>query len=116
MADPNVQEKINSMQLVQQNMENSSMQRQQFQMQQAELDSALEQLGNDKAYKIIGNIMVATDTVALKTELEEKKKILEIRISTLEKQEAKLREKAESLQKEVLESLEKKNGNKQTKA
>jgi len=116
LTDPKVQEKINSIQMVQQSLENSSMQRQQFQMQQAELDSALEQLGNDKAYKIIGNIMVATDSVALKQELEEKRKVLDIRISTLEKQEGKLREKAEALQKEVLESLEKKNEHKQTKA
>lgn len=117
MTDPKIQDKINSIQLVQQNLENLAMQRQQYQLQQAEADAALEQLhDNDKAYKIVGNIMVAADSVMLRQELEEKKKILEIRVSTLEKQESKFKEKAEALQKEILGSLEKKNDTKQAKA
>jgi prefoldin beta subunit len=104
-----IQEKINQMQLLQQNLQNFSMQRQQFQIQQTEIESALGELEKSgQAYKIIGNVMVLTDKDALKKELEEKKHILTIRISSIEKQESKVREKAEELQKEVLSEIEKK--------
>jgi len=109
------QEKINQIQMIQQNMQNLSMQRQQFQIQETEIESALTELEKtDVSYKIIGNIMVKTGKEDLKTDLQEKHEMLKIRISTLEKQENKLREKAESLQQEVLKEIEK-DGNKQSK-
>jgi prefoldin beta subunit len=105
-----VQEKIGQIQLIQQNLENFSMQRQQFQLQQTEIETALVEIENtNTAYKIIGNIMVLTDKVQLKKDLEEKKETLNIRINTIEKQEEKLRVKFEELQQEVMKSLEDKN-------
>ena len=112
--DENVQEKINQMQILQQNMENLSAQRQQFQMQETELETALSEIDKtEKTYKIIGSIMVLTDKSVLKNDLEERKQMLAIRISSIEKQESKLREKAEDIQKEVLAELEKKNAAKE---
>ncbi len=109
------QEKINQIQMIQQSMQNLSMQRQQFQIQETEIESALAELDKtDSSYKIIGNIMVKTDKGALKNDLKEKHEMLKIRISSLEKQEEKLRANAESLQQEVLKEIEK-NGNKQSK-
>lgn len=109
------QEKINQIQMIQQNMQNLSVQRQQFQIQETEIESALSELEKtDSSYKIIGNIMVKTDKENLKKDLQEKHEMLKIRISTLEKQEDKMREKAESLQQEVLKEIEK-NDNKQSK-
>ena len=108
------QEKISQMQLIQQNMHNLSMQRQQFQIQQTEIESALSELENAKeSYKIIGNIMVKSTKEDLKKDLEEKHEMLKVRISSLERQEDKLREKAQEIQKDVLKELEK-NDNKQT--
>jgi len=105
------QEKIGQIQLIQQSMENFAMQRQQFQMQETEIEAALSEISNtQKAYKLIGNIMVLSDTKELSKELKEKKEMLAIRISTIDKQEEKLRVKFEELQQEVLKSLEKKNG------
>lgn len=105
----NMQEKINQIQILQQNLQNISMQRQQFQLQQSEIESALSELGrNPKTYKIIGNIMVSADNDSLKNELHEKQQMISIRISSIEKQESKIREKAEELQKEVLKDIEKK--------
>lgn len=102
-----VQEKIGQIQLVQQNLENFSMQRQQFQLQQTEIETALLEIENsDTTYKIIGNIMVRTDKQRLKKELEEKREMLGIRINTIEKQEDKLRVKAEELQKDIMKGLE----------
>jgi prefoldin beta subunit len=94
---------------MQQSLQNFAVQRQQFQMQQSEIDSALAEIEkSSKAYKIIGNIMVAVNNEELKKELQEKQQMLTIGISTIEKQETKLREKAEEIQKEVLKGIEKK--------
>lgn len=109
MADKDIQEKINQMQIVQQNMQNFAVQRQQFQMQQTETESALAEIQKtDKAYKIIGNIMVFVSKDDLSNELEEKKQMIDIRVKNIEKQENKLREKAEDIQKEILAQLESK--------
>lgn len=110
-----VQEKINQMQILQQNMQNLSMQRQQFQIQETEIESALAEIEKtDTTYKIIGNIMIKTDNLQLKKELQDKHEMLKIRITTLEKQEEKSRQKAEDLQQEVLKEMEK-NDTKQAK-
>lgn len=101
------QEKIGQIQLIQQNLENFSMQKQQFQLQQTEIETALNEINtSSKSYKIIGNIMVLSDKGKLTKELTEKSEMLNIRISTIEKQEDKLKVKFEELQKEVMKSLE----------
>jgi len=83
-------------------------QKQQFQGQMMEIESALEELGPAKeAYKIVGNIMVKTDKDELQKDLQSKKEMLEIRIKAIEKQENQLKEKATKLQEEVLKQLKK---------
>jgi len=100
------EEKIQQLQALEQNMQNFLMQRQQFQMQLVEVDSALDEIKNkDSVYRIIGNIMVSSKKEDVKNELEEKKKLLEIRVSNLEKQEQRLKEKANKLREGILHSL-----------
>jgi chaperonin cofactor prefoldin len=53
--------------------------------------------------------MVLSNKDSLTKELEERKEMLSIRISTIEKQEDKFRTKIEDLQKEVMKNLEDKN-------
>lgn len=107
--DKDIQEKIGQIQMVQQNMHNLASQRQQFQLQQAEVETALAEIdASEKTYKIIGNIMVSVDKVKIKEDLEEKRQMLDVRIKSIEKQETNLRDKAESIQKEVLQTLEQK--------
>lgn len=102
------QDKVNQFQLLEQNMTNLAVQRQQFQRQLMEIESALGELKTTKqSYRILGNIMVQTDKEALRKELEEKQKTLDIRIKTLENQEGKLKEKAEKLQKDMLQEMQK---------
>jgi prefoldin beta subunit len=111
-----VQEKIGQIQLIQQNLENFSMQRQQLQLQQTEIETALSEMENSNTiYKIIGNIMILTNKDKLRKELEEKKEMLSIRINTIEKQEEKLRLKIEELQKEIMKGLEQKDNDKKPK-
>ncbi len=102
-----IQEHIQNIQLVQQNIENLHAQKQQFQLQQTEVETALSEISADKpCYKIVGTIMIKADFETLHKELEEKKQMLDVRISSVEKQESKLKQKFESLQQEVMTALE----------
>lgn len=103
------QEKIRQLQLSEQKLQNLLMQKQQFQVQLNDVDSASAELKNSKqSYKIIGTVMVKKESAELEKELEEKRKIVELRIKSLEKQEDNIRQKAKQLQEEVLGNMNKK--------
>ena len=102
------EKKLNQLQMLEQSMQNLLMQKQQFQLQQVEIESALKELEKvNEAYKIIGNIMVLSKKDDLKADLTSKKEIVELRIKNMEKQENQLREKASKLQNEVLKGMSK---------
>ena len=95
------------MQMIEQNLSNYIMQKQTFQGQLLETDNALNEIDKvkEKAYKIIGTIMIATKKEDLKKDLTSKKEMLELRIKTLEKQEEKLKKNAEDIQKLVMKEI-----------
>ena len=98
--------KLGKLQMMEQSMQNLLMQKQQFQLQRVEIESALKELENvDEAYKIVGNIMVLSKKADLKSDLSSKKEVIELRIKTLEKQENQMRDKASKLQNEVLKEM-----------
>ncbi len=102
------EQKISQLQMFEQSLQSFLGQKQQFQVQLVEVDSALNELDNtEKAYKIVGNIMVETDKNELKADLQSKKEMLELRIKTMEKQEAQVRERASKLQSEILQKIKK---------
>ncbi|MBI2662812.1 prefoldin subunit beta [Candidatus Woesearchaeota archaeon] len=99
--------KINQLQLLQQNLQNILLQKQQFESQLSELDSALHELKTtDKAYKVLGHIMVASSPELLAKDLDEKKEVLQIRIKNFDRQEESIKKNIESLQQEVVAELE----------
>ena len=99
---------IQQLQLIEQNLQNFAMQKQQLQLQIVEIDSALGELEKTKeAYKIVGNIMVSANSADLKKDLESKKQLVELRLKTMEKQEKDLKEKQKKLQESVLEKMKK---------
>jgi prefoldin beta subunit len=101
------EQKIGQLQMMEKSLQNLLAQKQQFQVQSAEVESALKELEtSEEAYKIIGSLMVKSDKESLKKDLEEKKEVLELRINTIEKQEKDIRSKALSLQKEVMKDLQ----------
>ena len=63
-----------------------------------------------KEFKIIGNLMIESNVDELKKDLKSKKETISLRVKNLEGQEKKLREKAESLQKEVMGVIKEKEG------
>ena len=100
------QEKIQKLSMMEQSLQSFLAQKQQFQSQLVEIESALEELDKtEKAYKIVGNIMIAGKKEEIKTDLEKKKEALDIRIKNIEKQEEKIREKTSEIQSEVLKKI-----------
>ena len=111
--DAKTQEKIGNLQLLENRIQNNVIQKQQISSQLAEIENALKELNNDpkETYKIIANMMVETDKDSLIKDLNQKKEILDLKLKTVEKQENKLKEEAESLQKEVMEKVKNEPGN-----
>jgi len=102
------EQKINQLQLHEQGMQNLLIQKQQFQLQLAEIDSALKELETtEQAYKIVGNIMALAKKEDLKKDLKEKKEIIQLRIKSMEKQENQIKEKSSKLQEEILKKIKK---------
>lgn len=110
MAESELQEeteqKIGQLQMYEQSLQSVLAQKQQFQAQLVETESALEEIQHtETAYKIIGNIMALANKTELKTELESRKEMIELRIKSIEKQENQIREKTSKLQSEILKKI-----------
>ncbi|HSU72530.1 MAG TPA: prefoldin subunit beta [Candidatus Binatia bacterium] len=102
------QEQLQRLQMLDQTVQQLVAQKQQFQSQLYELESALKEIMTaPQAYKIIGSVMVASNKEDLKKDLDQKKELVELRIKTFEKQETQMREKLKSLQEDVLKSMKK---------
>lgn len=109
MADMSkeTEQKIAQLQIMEQNLQNLMQQRQAFQAQLMEVENALSEVTGAKAplYKIVGNIMISSEKDSLKKDLTSRKEVLDLRLKSLQKQEDALKEKAESLQGEVVKEL-----------
>lgn len=105
--DEQTQEKINNMQLLEHRLQNALMQKQNINSQLLEIENALKELetNSKEVFKIVANIMVATDREELIKDLKSKKDIFGIKIKTLEKQETKLKEESQSLQQEIMSQM-----------
>jgi prefoldin beta subunit len=103
------EQKIQEMQILEQRLQNSILQKQAFQMEFAETGSALKELekSGDEVFKIIGQLMIKSEKGKIKEELSSKQKILELRIKTLEKQENSLAEQLDRLRDEITKSMNK---------
>jgi prefoldin beta subunit len=100
-------ENLTQLQLLRQNLENISLQKQQIESDLTEINSALSVVGTTKqSYKIIGKIMVATTKDQLENELKEKKEVADIRLKNFISQEEKIKSQMENLQAEVVKELE----------
>lgn len=100
------EDKIREMQMIEQSLQNVLVQKQSFQAQLIELESALEELEkSSEHYKMVGSIMVKSEKESLKKDLNSKKEMLELRIKNLEKQETQFKDSATKLQAELLKEL-----------
>jgi len=101
--------KMNQLQLLQQNLQNLLQQKQQLESQVSELESALQELQkSEKAYKIVGKIMISRPKAELLADLNEKKELTQVRLQHIQKQEGQLQKRFEEVQKEVVAEMKKK--------
>ena len=101
---------IQELQIIEQNLQSFLMEKQSLQIELNEVTNALQEISkaDDEVYKVVGNIMVKTEKKSLDLELKEKKKILELRISSVEKQESLVGGKAVSLREELTKKMSQK--------
>lgn len=104
MSEEQTREMIGQFQLYQQQMQSVLIQKETVGMQLLEVSKALEELNstkNEKAYKVIGQVMISKTVEDLKNELTETKEAMEIRIKSLEGMESKITEKLKELEAEL---------------
>jgi prefoldin beta subunit len=103
------QQSLQELQILEHNMNNVLMQKQAFQLELNETINALEETKKtqDSIYKMAGSIMIRADKEKVLKELEEKKKVLQLRNDSLDKQEKLLETKAKELQNNLRKEMEK---------
>lgn len=95
-------------QQIQQQLQLIMMQKQDLQAQKAEVENAIKELGKIKgegAYEVIGNIMIKKSKKELEESLKNKKELIELRLSTIEKQQEKLTKDASKLQEKLAKQI-----------
>jgi len=102
-------QKIQEIQILEQNIQNLLLQKQAFDMELSESRAALKEIENakDDVFKLIGQLMIKSDKNKVKEELLNKEKILNLRLSTIGKQEISLTEKLTSLREEMMKQSKK---------
>ena len=103
------EQKIQELQMLEHHLQQIVLQKQAFQMEIAETQSALKEVekSGEDIFKIVGQLMLKADKKETVEELNNKDKILSLRIKTLEKQEASLSEKLEKAKEEFTKSMKK---------
>ena len=101
--------KIQEMQILEQNLQNLLLQKQSFQMELSETTAALQEIekADDEVFKIIGQLMIKKNKKEVKEDLENKKKLLSMRLKPIDNQEKTLSEKLEQLREELMNSMNK---------
>ena len=109
MNKEEIEKKITELQLLERSVQNFALQKQTFQGQLVEVENALEELKTSKGqnYKIVGNIMIASEKDDLNKDLKSKKELLDVRLKNIEKQENTIKDKAKKLQEDVMANLKK---------
>lgn len=92
-----------NLQILEQNLQNILLQKQAFQMELHETQSAIKEIekSGEEVFKIIGQLMIKSEKQSILSELINKERLINLRIINFEKQEKTFSEKIESLQKEA---------------
>ena len=100
---------MEEMQIIEQKLQNLFLQKQSFQLEFSETQSALKEIENsgDEIFKIVGQLMIKSEKSKVKEELSNKEKILDLRIKSLEKQEGSFMEELGKLREEVMKTMKK---------
>lgn len=101
--------KLQELQILERNLQTFAMEKQSSQVELNEIENALSELNkaSGETYKIISGIMIKADKNSLIKELNEKKKVLDLKIATIEKNEKPFEQKVENLRSEINASMKK---------
>jgi len=106
---PQVQERLLRLQQLQQTLQTVLTQKQQLELELTETEQALSELEktdeNTIIYKSIGSLLVKAQKATVTTELNERKELLNTRITVLAKQEERIRSQAKELQTKLQRDL-----------
>jgi prefoldin beta subunit len=106
---PQVQERLLRMQQLQQTLQSVLAQKQQVELELAEIGQAsseVEKLTDDAViYKSAGSLMVRAEKTKVTNELSERKELLNTRVAVLAKQEERLRGQLKDLQTKLQQDL-----------
>lgn len=99
-------DKLQELQILESNLRNLLMQKQGFQIELSETESALKEIqpSEGDVYKIAGQFLIKTKKQGVIDSLEKKQKMLKLRIESIERQESSINEKIEALQKDLMPS------------
>jgi prefoldin beta subunit len=104
-----MENKLQEMQILEQNLQNILLQKQAFYLELNETQSALSELDNsgEEVFKVVGQLMIRTDKGKMREELLNQEKMLSLRVKTIEKQEKSFTERMEKIREELISSSEK---------
>ena len=106
---PQVQQRLLRLQQLQQTLLDIVVRKQQLELELSEVEQALKELNalSDDApvYKSVGALLVRADRSKLIEELNERKEILNMRVSVLGKQEERIRSQMKELQEKLQKEL-----------
>ncbi|MGQ9538001.1 MAG: prefoldin subunit beta [Candidatus Bathycorpusculaceae bacterium] len=106
---PQVQERLLRLQQIQQTLQSVLAQKQQVELELTEIEQALGELqkvAEDAViYKAIGSLLVKSDKAKVAADLNERKELLNMRVTVLGKQEERLRSQMKELQAKLQQDL-----------
>lgn len=104
-----LQEQLLRLQQLQQTLEAVASQKQQLELERAEIDRALtelEKMSDDSAiYKSVGSLLVRSEKKKAMDELHEKRELAETRITVLARQQSRAEERIKELQQTIQERI-----------
>ncbi|MBU2616508.1 MAG: prefoldin subunit [Nanoarchaeota archaeon] len=95
------EQKAQEIQILEQNLHNILLQKQAFQMELSETQSAKKEIeGSKEVFKIVGQLMIKSNAEKVSEDLTSKEKLLSLRVRSIEKQELEIANILEELKKE----------------
>jgi len=97
---------IQEINILEQNLQQLFLQKQAFNMELSETETALEEIkkSGDEIFKIVGQLMIKSEKKKIEEELVQKIKLLQLRCNSLDKQEKIFSDKIESIRKELIKT------------
>ena len=106
--DSETNEKIQQLQILEQNFQNILMQKQAFQIELNETKTAFDEVNKTKGdvFQVLGSVMIKAEKEPLKKQLKEKNDLMELRLKAIDKQELSIRENVERLKGEIVNKIQ----------